>query len=48
MDGLTPNADVIEEGGRPRLTDPMFEYWLQTRGRTPAAGDVAENIDESA
>lgn len=39
LESLRANADVIEEGDRPRLTDPMFELWLQTRGLTPSAGD---------
>ncbi|MDQ6729005.1 MAG: AAA-like domain-containing protein [Actinomycetota bacterium] len=39
LESLVANADVISEGGRPRLTDPMFERWLQTRGLTPTAGD---------
>jgi uncharacterized protein len=38
LESLVANADVIDEGGRPRLTDPMFELWLQTRGLTPAGG----------
>jgi hypothetical protein len=38
LESLVANADVIDEGGRPRLTDPMFELWLKTRGLTPAAG----------
>jgi len=39
LEGLYDNADVIEEGGQPRLTDPMFELWLQRRGLTPASGE---------
>jgi hypothetical protein len=39
LEKLSGNADVIQEAGRPRLTDPMFELWLQTRGLTPAAGN---------
>jgi uncharacterized protein len=39
LEGLVANADVIYQGDRPRLTDPMFELWLQSRGLTPAAGD---------
>jgi hypothetical protein len=39
LESLVANADVIHEHDRPRLTDPMFEYWLQRRGMTPAAGD---------
>jgi hypothetical protein len=44
LEGLKANADVLEEGGRTRLTDPMFEHWLQTRGLTPAGGDPEEEI----
>ena len=39
LESLIANADVIEENGRPRLTDPMFELWLRTRGLTPTGGD---------
>jgi hypothetical protein len=39
LDSLRANADVIEEGDKPRLTDPMFEMWLRDRGLTPSAGD---------
>jgi hypothetical protein len=39
LESLVANADVIHAGGRPRLTDPMFELWLRTRGLTPSAGD---------
>lgn len=39
LEGLTGKADVIVVEGRPRLTDPMFEYWLRERGLTPA-GDA--------
>ncbi len=37
LDGLIAKADVIEIPGeqRPRLTDPLFEAWLQERGLTP-------------
>jgi hypothetical protein len=38
LESLVANADVIDEDGRPRLTDPMFELWLRTRGLTPVAG----------
>lgn len=38
--GLRDRADVIDDpGGQPRLTDPLFELWLQRRGLTPQAGD---------
>jgi hypothetical protein len=39
LESLVANADVIQRDGKPRLTDPMFELWLKTRGLTPAAGD---------
>ncbi len=38
LETLAANADVIPAQPRPRLTDPMFELWLRTRGLTPAAG----------
>jgi hypothetical protein len=42
LESLANNADVIHGPGRPRLTDPMFELWLKTRGLTPGSGeDVA-------
>jgi hypothetical protein len=43
LEGLEAKADVIKEHGGPRLTDPMFELWLQTRGLTPVGG---EDVDE--
>jgi uncharacterized protein len=36
---LVDHADVIDDEGQPRLSDPMFELWLQRLGLTPAAGD---------
>ena len=39
LETLVADADVIIENDSPRLTDPMFELWLQARGLTPAAGD---------
>jgi hypothetical protein len=42
LEGLTGKADVIDLDGRPRLTDPMFEYWLRERGLTPAGDDFDE------
>jgi hypothetical protein len=39
LESLVANADVIYENRTPRLTDPMFEFWLQTRGLTPTAGN---------
>jgi hypothetical protein len=44
LDSLIANADVIEHGGGPRITDPMFELWLCTRGLTPSAGN--DDTDE--
>jgi uncharacterized protein len=46
LDGLVANADVIDENGRPRLTDPMFEHWLQSRGLTPSGGGDYDDDDE--
>jgi uncharacterized protein len=43
LESLVANADVIHEDRKPRLTDPMFELWLKTRGLTPAAGDDSED-----
>ena len=45
LESLIAKADVIDEAGRPRLTDPMFELWLQRRGLTPAAGQDDEDPD---
>ena len=39
LESLIANADVIDDGGRPRLTDPLFELWLRNRGLTPTSGD---------
>jgi uncharacterized protein len=39
LESLIANADVITDGGGPRLTDPMFELWLRRRGLTPPAGN---------
>jgi hypothetical protein len=41
LESLVANADVIQVPDGPRLTDPMFERWLQSRGLTPAGGDDA-------
>jgi hypothetical protein len=45
LEALLANADAIEESGRPRLTDPMFEHWLRARGLTPAGGDDDEESE---
>lgn len=42
LDSLVANADVMSTGGGSRLTDPMFELWLQQQGLTPAGGADAE------
>lgn len=44
LESLVANADVIHEAARPRLTDPMFERWLQNRGMTPTTGDDNEDL----
>jgi uncharacterized protein len=44
LESLEANADVIDEAGRPRLTDPMFEFWLQTRGLIPAGGNEDDEL----
>ena len=38
LEALLSKADVIREDGEPRLTDPMFELWVRSRGLTPAGG----------
>jgi hypothetical protein len=43
LESLVANADVIHDAGKPRLTDPMFELWLQSRGLTPAGGDDSDD-----
>jgi hypothetical protein len=45
LESLVSNADVIDENGRPRLTDPMFELWLKQRGLTPTGGDDEDELD---
>jgi hypothetical protein len=44
LESLVSNADVIQESGRPRLTDPMFELWLQARGLTPTGGNDENDL----
>ena len=44
VESLLDAADAIPLDDGPRLTDPMFELWLQTRGLTPAGGD--DDLDE--
>jgi hypothetical protein len=46
LDSLVDDADVIYEDRKPRLTDPMFELWLQKRGLTPASGDDDSDEDD--
>jgi uncharacterized protein len=46
LESLVNNADVIHEDKRPRVTDPIFELWLQTRGLTPESGD--DGFDEES
>jgi uncharacterized protein len=48
VESLVSNADVIDDQGRPRLTDPMFEQWLRQRGLTPTGGDDGDYDDDSA
>jgi hypothetical protein len=43
LESLRDRADVIDDGGRPRLTDPMFELWLERRGIAPHAGEEDES-----
>lgn len=35
LDGLRDRADIVEAGGTLRLTDPVFELWLQRQGVWP-------------
>jgi uncharacterized protein len=44
LESLVANADVIDENGSPRLTDPMFELWLHARGLTPTGGDDGDDV----
>jgi hypothetical protein len=41
VEGLRESADLIEPtaGGRPIITDPLFELWLRRRGLTGAGGE---------
>lgn len=41
LDSLAAKADVIDDDGHLRLTDPLFELWLKVRGLTPATADDA-------
>jgi hypothetical protein len=43
LESLLANADVIHLDGKPRLTDPLVELWLQARGLTPAGGDDGQD-----
>ena len=43
LDSLEANADVIIADEGPRLTDPMFEQWLQSRGLMPVGADDDED-----
>jgi hypothetical protein len=45
LESLTSNADVIEDAGGPRLTDPMFEFWLKSRGLVPESGEDGDDDD---
>jgi uncharacterized protein len=44
LESLVSNADVIDQQGTPRLTDPMFELWLRARGLTPTGGDDEDDL----
>ena len=43
LDSLANNADTIDDGEVPRLTDPVFEYWLKARGLTPESDDNGDD-----
>jgi hypothetical protein len=45
LESLLANADAIQDNEKPRLTDPMFELWLQKQGLTPIAGDDDSTLD---
>jgi hypothetical protein len=45
LESLIANADVVQIDGKPRLTDPTFEYWLQSRGLTLAGADKEDEED---
>ncbi len=45
LEGLRARADVLDVAQRPRLTDPMFEHWLRSRGMLPAEGED-EDLDD--
>jgi hypothetical protein len=45
LESLLANADAIQDNEKPRLTDPMFELWLQRQGLTPVAGDDDSTLD---
>jgi hypothetical protein len=44
LESLVSNADVIDENGSTRLTDPMLELWLRARGLTPTGADDEEDL----
>jgi uncharacterized protein len=50
LEGLRDRADIIDADGAPRLTDPLFELWLQRRGvlATDLAGAQARETEASA
>ena len=39
LESLINQADVISDGDRQRLTDPMFEAWVAGRGLLPESGE---------
>ena len=39
LDGLRAKADILTVDGQPRLTDPLLEHWLQSRGAAPGEAD---------
>lgn len=44
LESLVSNADVIYENSNARMTDPVFELWLRTRGLTPTGGDDEDDL----
>jgi predicted transcriptional regulator len=42
LESLLDAADAIRVDAGARITDPMFELWLQSRGLTPVGGNDGE------
>jgi hypothetical protein len=46
LESLLDSAHAIRVDGKPRLTDPLFEYWLQQQGLAPASGEESDPQEE--